>query len=120
MQISRPDWVEALFAVIDARDTEGFLAFLSPQVVFRFANAPPGHGVDDTRRMVAGFFASITALRHRLDDVWITADGVVIVRGDVRYTRLDGSTLAVPFATVFRRDDRGIREYSIYVDASAL
>lgn len=118
---SEQDWVPALFKAIDARDADAFVAFLSPEVVFRFANAPPSRGRDATRDTVAGFFALIAGVSHRIDDIWsLDRSATVICRGEVRYKRHDGSELQAPFANVFRIDEQGITEYSIYVDASTL
>lgn len=119
MGLEGSDWVGDLFTAIDARDVDRFASFLDPQVVFRFANAEPSRGLARTRQVVSEFFAAVAALRHRIDDVWATdARRTVICRGEVCYTRLDGVAVNVPFANVFRLGDGGIREYSIYVDAS--
>jgi hypothetical protein len=52
-------------------------------------------------------------------DAW-QAEDAVICRGEVTYIRHDGSTLTVPFANVFRMDGDKVRDYRIYMDASAL
>lgn len=116
----QPAWVVGLFAAIDARDAEAFCGFLDPEVAFAFGNLPTVHGAGPVREFVAGFFQSIAALRHRILDVWAVDGGPVIVRGEVTYTRLDGSVLTVPFANVFGMDGERVRDYRIYVDASAL
>lgn len=41
-------------------------------------------------------------------------------RGKVTYTRTDNTKLTVPFVNVFLIAGGKIREYEIYVDASAL
>ena len=33
-------WVDCLFRIVDARDTQAFESFLSDEVSFRFGNAP--------------------------------------------------------------------------------
>lgn len=115
------DWVARLFAAIDARDVDRFVAFLHPEVEFQFGNAAPIRGIESTRAAVAAFFASVADLQHRVDDVWqIDAQHTCICRGEVRYRRLDDSELQVPFANVLRLRDGSIYEYSIYVDASKL
>jgi hypothetical protein len=68
---------------------------------------------------VSQFFASIRALRHRLLDRWQRDDSLVC-RGEVTYTRHDGSEVSVPFANVFRLHDGRIGEYLIYVDITPL
>ena len=48
-----------LFASIDAMDTAGFLARLSPDAVFRFGSMPMVQGTDAIGAAVDGFFATI-------------------------------------------------------------
>ncbi len=121
MQSDQCSWVGRLFETIDARDVEEFLSFLDPEVIFRFGNSEPIRGRESTREVIAGFFSSVAALRHRLDDIWqVDRQSTCICRGEVFYTRLNGTELRVPFANVFRLRDGNIREYSIYVDASQL
>ena len=117
--MSRDEWVRALFRCVDARDGDGWLEFLAPDACFRFGNAPAVKGSDAIRDAVSAFFASISGLRHELAETWHLPDAV-LCRGDVTYTRLDGSTLTVPFANVLRLDSDLIREYLVYVDASEL
>ncbi len=121
MESNECGWVARLFESIDTRDLEGFLSFLDPEVVFRFGNSDPTRGREATRKVIEVFFSSVAGLRHRLDDIWhVEQKSTCICRGEVLYTRLDGTELRVPFANVFRLRDGGIREYSIYVDASQL
>ncbi len=103
-------WVARLFEAIDARDLEGFSSFLEPEVMFRFGNSEPVRGRESTREVIAGVFSSVAGLRHRLDDIWQTDRNNYICRGEVPYTRLNGTELRVRFADVFElRDGRNIR-----------
>ena len=113
------EWTPTLFASIDAKDTSRFLSFLSDDASFRFANLPAAVGQDAIRQAVDGFLASIAGCRHDVSNVWALA-GTVICEGRVTYTRLDGGVLSVPFVNVFGMAGPLIRDYSIYVDASAL
>ena len=108
-----------LFKAIDNKDSVAFTSFLSPDCCFRFGNLPEVRGTADIQGFVAGFFGSILALSHRIEEYWDIPDGLVC-HGKVTYTRLDGSTLTVPFANIFKRDVDGIRDYAIYADTSAL
>jgi len=112
-------WVNRLFAAIDSKDAAAFADFLTEDAVFRFGNAAPVSGKPPIREMLTGFFTSIRALRHEVTDAWILPD-VVVAIGQVTYTRLDGSTLSVPFADVFKMRGELALEYLIYVDASRL
>lgn len=113
------NWTPVLFACIDAKDTDGFLSYLCDDATFRFANQPPSVGHLAIGAAVAGFFAAIGACRHEVTNVWTPGDAV-ICQGQVTYTRHDGSVLSVPFVNVLAMAGELIREYSIYVDASAL
>lgn len=111
--------LDKLFQAIDAKDAEGFAAFLSPDCTFRFGNLPAVTGQDQVREFVAGFFASIAALSHVIEAQWAVPGGL-IYHGMVTYTRHDGSTLTVPFANVFGLAPEGIASYLIFTDTSRL
>lgn len=105
----------AVLACVDHMDSEGFLARLHPQVVFRFGNAPAVIGHDALRPVLDGFFGALGGIAHALDAHWRIGDDL-FCHGQVTYTRTDGSTLAVPFANVFRFEGDLIADYLIFVD----
>lgn len=115
----RPDWIDELFAAVDAKDAARFAAFLIEDCVFLFANQPAVAGRAAVRDAVAAFFASIRGLSHEVREATTDGDSVWS-RGLVTYVRHDGSSLTVPFATHFTVRDTRIARYQIYVDASAL
>ena len=108
-----------LFAAIDARDTERFLAFLTDEAYFRFGSTPPAQGKEAIRDAVGGFFSSIAGCRHSVARVVAEGD-VLICEGEVTYTRHDSSEITLPFANVFELDGELISAYKIYADASPL
>jgi hypothetical protein len=108
-----------LFKAIDAKDSKTFTSFLSPDCRFRFGNMPEVVGSEDIESFVGGFFESIAALSHRIDQRF-ELPGNLICHGEVTYTRHDGSTLSVPFSNIFGLDEFGIRDYLIFADTSAL
>ncbi len=112
-------WWGRLFAAIDSKDTAAFLEFLAPDAEFRFANAPVAQGHAAIGAMVSGFFGIIGGSRHRLIRSWKDAD-TAVCEGEVTYTRLDGSTLTLPFANVFYLRGERIGRYLIFIDNSAL
>jgi ketosteroid isomerase-like protein len=112
-------WLHKLFAAIDGKDADAFVAFLTEDAVFAFGNLPPVSGKTAIRETLVGFFASIRALRHEVTDTWTLPD-VFVAIGQVTYTRHDGSPLSVPFADVLKMQKKLVREYLIYVDASRL
>lgn len=117
--MSIPLWVSQLFQSIDDKDTDRFTAHLSPNVSFRFGNAETVQGREAVAAMIDPFFQAIAGLRHDLIEVW-EVDKSAICRGEVCYTRHDGTTLQVPFVNVLKRADGTIDEYQIYVDSSRL
>lgn len=119
-QANVDNWARSLFGRVDAKDPDGWLEYLSDDARFRFGNAPPLAGKDAIKDGVSSFFSSLSAIRHDIAEVWKSSDAV-ICRGEVTYTRLNGSTLTVPFANVFKLQPDGlVREYLIYADTSKL
>lgn len=112
-------WMSAVLASVDRMDTPRFLSFLTDDAVFHFANAPAAIGKAAVGDMVNRFFARIMACRHDIENAW-APPGHAIGQGNVTYTRVDGSTLALAFANVFSMRHGKIADYRIYIDASAL
>lgn len=112
-------WWGRLFAVIDARDADAFVAFLTPDAEFRFGNAPAVHGREAIHAAVAGFFSVIGGCRHRLRGAWNGA-GTAVCEGEVTYTRQDGSTVTIPFVNVFELEGERVASYRIYIDNAPL
>lgn len=112
-------WVRDLLRCVDAKDSDGWLEFLAPDACFRFGNGAVVEGKSAIREAVTGFFTSISSLRHELAETWSHPDSV-ICRGEITYTRLDGSTLTIPFVNVLKLDGSLIDDYLIYADTSEL
>src|SRR5262245_8130560 len=107
-----PPWVTALFQALDAFDADIFASFLEDDAVFVFGNSDPVRGKQTIRDVVAGFFATLKAIRHDLIETWVLPEAV-ICQGTVTYTRHSGSQLCVPFANIFRMRNGLIRNYLI-------
>ena len=119
-QAQGPAWVQALFAAIDAKDLNGFLAHLDDNATFRFGNADAVSGKAAIGEAVDGFFQSIASVEHSLSGVW-EAPGSLCCHGHSRYVRHDGSDLTTPFANVFYlAADGKVRDYLIHIDLSSL
>lgn len=108
-----------LFATIDSKDTDGFAAYLTENVVFIFGNFPPSNGLQSVKMTVSGFFESIRALKHNIENVWESGNSVII-SGQVEYTRHSGTVLRAPFCDICRYDGAKIYDYRIYIDVSML
>lgn len=112
-------WIDELFAAIDRMDAVAFAEFFEPEATFRFGNFPPVSGRAAIAQSTAAIFATLGAVRHYVEERWLLPDAA-IVTGTVTYTRLDGSTLQVPFANVMKPRAGKIHGYFIFVDNSAL
>ncbi len=117
--MEQQSWSNELFQKIDAKDTAGFLSFLTSDARFRFGNAALLQGRQAIGEAVDAFFASIKASQHRLLHTW-SIDDAVICQGEVSYTRRDDSTLTLPFVNIFRMQGGQIDQYLIYVDVTPL
>ncbi len=73
-------WIDALFAAVDRKDHVAFADFLLPDACFRYGNSAPVYGRSAIAETVAGFFAALQGLEHRIEDRWIVP-GTAIVSG---------------------------------------
>jgi ketosteroid isomerase-like protein len=109
--------VAAIFADIDAFDPDKFVAHLTPDATFRFANADPVTGRAAVKEAVAGFFSSIAGLTHHILNVYEVGD-TVIAKIDVEYRRLDGKSVTVPNADILVFDGDLVSDWQIYIDVT--
>jgi ketosteroid isomerase-like protein len=109
--------VAKVFADIDAFDPDKFVAHLTPDARFRFANADPALGREAIRDAVAGFFSTIDGLTHHIRNVWELGD-TVIAQIDVEYLRKDGKTVIIPNADILIYDGDLVRDWQIYIDVT--
>ncbi|MGW6316380.1 nuclear transport factor 2 family protein [Streptomyces sp. NPDC055099] len=107
--------VARIFRDIDTFDPDKFVAHLTKDVVFRFANSPELTGRPAVRQGVADFFATIAGLSHRLLRTWESGD-IVIVQTEVTYTRTDGKQVTVPNADILTFRGDKARDWRIYID----
>ena len=114
------DWVPQLFAVIDAKDVQGFLAFLAPAARFRYGSGPAAVGHARIGEAATAFFATLDRLEHHLDFTARIADRI-IVEGRVAYQLPDSRMIELPFANIMRTGESGlIEDYRIYIDPTPL
>jgi ketosteroid isomerase-like protein len=113
------EWWNSLLASIDGKDTTKFLSYLAEDGEFVFGNAPPAVGHAAIGAAVSGFFGTIQRSQHQLLKTWADADSAV-GEGRVTYTRLDGSTITLPFVDVFHFRGDKIGRYLIYMDVNPL
>ena len=104
-----------MFRPADAKDVDGWTAFMADDVRFVFGNGDPMEGRDTVHQVIAAFFDSIAAIKHTVLDAW-SIDDKLIQQLRVVYTRHDGSQLDVPAANILTLRDGKVSEYLIYVD----
>lgn len=109
-----------LFKGIDARDARQFADHFTEDGVFRFGNLPAVSGRSAISGFIEGFFASIGGISHRFEECWSVEPARAVCTGEVTYVRLDGSELAVPWATVSQFEGDLLADYQAYVDPSKL
>lgn len=112
-------WIGKVYEAVDRKSATGYAAFLTEDVVFRYANNDPVKGRDEVVAMLEPFFAGIAALRHSFTGTWET-DDAIILQGDVDYTRLDGNVVTLPFVTINRMDGDLARQVDVLIDAGPL
>ena len=112
-------WWNSLMATIDGKRPQEFAQFLTDDGEFRFGNQPSVHGRANVAGYVDAFFGMIGGSKHELQRTW-GDDGTKACEGRVTYTRLDGTTLTVPFANVFYMRDDKIARYLIFIDNGPL
>jgi len=108
-----------MYTAIDAKDSIGMCNFLTEDATFRFANLPGVVGKPNILAFLDGFFQSIKAIRHTEKEYW-NSDNVWFLTGNVNYTRLNESTLKVPFGVLLKMKADLIHEFLIFVDNSEL
>ena len=105
----------AIFADIDAFDPDRFVKHLTPDVEFRFGNGEPVFGREAVAAAVAGFFSTISGLKHQIKNVW-QVDDFGIAQIDVEYTRLDGQVVVIPNADILVFEGDLVKNWQIYID----
>ncbi len=111
--------LDQLFAAIDSNSGGAFGAFLTEDARFRFGSAPAISGRTAIEAGVNAFFESIGGCRHEIIKV-LTEEHTMACEGKVTYTRLDNSTVTLPFVDMLEFDGQLIRDYRIYIDISPL
>lgn len=108
-----------LFAAIDANDAAAFVGYLTDDAVFRFGSAAPVRGRAAIQAVVDGFFGTIATCSHQVRKT-LASGCTLVCEGEVTYTRVDGTSITLPFADIFEYDGELISQYKIYMDISPL
>lgn len=113
------NFIPNMYRIIDQFDSRGLADMMTENAIFRFANMPPVTGRENIYQFLVGFFNSIKAIRHTDLEYWYTGN-VWFATGNVNYTRYNDTVLTVSFSVILKMEGELIREYLVFVDASAL
>lgn len=108
-----------LFAAIDAKDAAAFVGYLTDDAVFRFGSSPAVQGHAAIQEAVGGFFGTIAGCSHNVMNT-LGQGSTLVCEGEVTYTRVDGSSITLPFTDVFECEGELISHYKIYMDIGPL
>jgi len=112
-------WYEEFYAHVDAMDTARMAQMCTVDTTVTFANHPPAVGIEEVTGALTRLWSNLAALHHRFVEVIEDGDRAVI-EAIVDYTRLDGTTVSIPAATVVLRRDGLIASQRIYIDVAPL
>jgi len=114
------DWSAAFFKDADKKDIDALAPWFGEGITVRFGNNPPIHGREAVTETFRQFFQGIAAMRHDRDTVIVDGDSICSA-ATVTYTRLDGSQVSMPAASVLHRDAGGkLDKLNIYIDINPL
>ncbi len=108
-----------MFAAIDSKDAAAFVAYLTEDALFRFGSAPAVRGRGAISAAVEGFFGTIAASSHVVQNTWVNGSSLAC-EGEVTYRRQDGTEITLPYTDVFEYDGDLISNYKIYIDIGPL
>lgn len=108
-----------MFAAIDRQDATAFVGFMTADAVFRFGSAPAVRGREAILAAVDGFFGTIAACSHDVQNT-IASGPTLVCEGEVTYRRHNGTQITLPFTDIFEYEGNLIAQYKIYVDIGPL
>ena len=111
--------VQQLSEALDHKQIEAVLELLTENCRFQASNSDPIYGKEAIGVTLDSFFKSVRGTQHQTTD-WFVSENHLAIRGWVTYTRLDTSTLRIPFCDILLLQDGKIADYQIYIDWSDL
>ncbi len=110
-------WITHLYRAFDARDVEGYLEHLTPDVWLRFGNGEPVIGYASLRKQLTAYFSAIKAVSHQVGAIWRVGE-TVVVRAQSVYTRLDEHVVAVPMVAEYELHGSCAKRVAILTDVA--
>ena len=113
-----PAFHREVFRRVGGFDPAQFAELFASDGKLVFGNGDPMTGPAAVDAGVAGFFATITGLRHRIVDEWHDQGGTVAEQV-VTDERLDGKQVTIPAAAICHRGDDGlVDDYRVMFDVA--
>ncbi len=113
------EWIHDYYRAVDTMDMDGYLAWHTDDVRFRFGNGPTTTGKEAIREGLSQFWGMIAGLRHEFVQVWDTDDATILEATTV-YTRKDSSEVGIPVTTILRRRGDLVADIRIFIDLAPL
>lgn len=111
-------WVQDIFTLVDAADSEALVERIAPDGIMRFGNAEAVSGHENILAGSRAFHSSLKAISHEVVNA-VRLGNTILTELVVTYTRLDGQVLSLPCANVFELDENGlITRYQIFMDVA--
>jgi hypothetical protein len=113
------DWVTEIHEALDEKNLDAFVAHLTPGASIRYGNGDLVAGRVAIRDAFAAFFERLGGTSHAISSQSKT-DDTIVVEAMITFTRLDGSTITIPAAMVWRvaESERLAAEGRFYLDVS--
>ena len=106
-------WWRELFSIIDGRQTQAFISYLSEEAMFRYGSNPEVHGRAAIATVVDQVLGTFRASAHQLERCWEVGN-CRIGQGIVTYTRLDQKKVTMPFCNVLTMRGDRVARYEIF------
>lgn len=114
------EWYLSYLKVLDAKDVEGYSAFLSDDCTMQSNNNPPVQGKATILKYLFQYWATFGSLTHDLVNVY-GSDSNFVLEALNHYTRLDGKAVTVPAVAFTDRNAAGlVTSVRFYTDMSTV
>lgn len=100
-------------------NVDKFLAYLTPDVKWHFANSDVIIGHDAVKESLLGFWATMDSVTHHIVKSF-EVDDTVIVQFDMEYRRKDGTSVHIPCCDILIFNGDLVCDFRIYIDLAPL
>lgn len=112
--------VHILLKMFESCNIPGFLACLTDDAIYRFANDPPATGKEAIEATIkASHMDHITGISFEIKTTYELDDNVVVELA-INYNMANGKNITLPCLDIFRFDGDKVRAMLVFMDASPL